>query len=127
MSSVCARKIFHTAYTQYRDTYRGNCKTFITDTSTQTLWDLWDIVSMKSLLPWSMNTCQWEVSFKHSTRYAIVVAKYLVSILQSVHHLFLSQEPLPWEQRGIILKDTCCALAYLHARIPPLIHQDVKS
>lgn len=43
------------------------------------------------------------------------------------HNIHESAKLLSWEQRGLILKDTCRALAYLHAGSPPLVHQDVKS
>ena len=34
---------------------------------------------------------------------------------------------LTWDQRLVILRGTCRALAYLHGGDPPLVHQDIKS
>lgn len=36
-------------------------------------------------------------------------------------------EPLDWEERSTILRDTCRGLSYLHTADTPVVHQDIKS
>ena len=49
-----------------------------------------------------------------------------IPIVIMLMHDYL-EERFSWEQRCGVLRDTYCALAYLHAVMPPLVHQDVKS